>query len=215
MSASSLIVVANSLRLRRFTPGGRTGHAPRARAAWRPGGAARGAAPSRRPGPSAPWTELARAGAGPAACGLALTALLAAWTWSGGAGTLTRVRLQVTLAAVPMRAFTARTADAVGTARVFLDVRNLSTVPDELIAVRTPIAGQVLLTRPGLGGQQAQVADLPVPAGGTLSLRPLTGGLLIEHPVPFENRRTVPLTLVFLHAGQVTVDAAVTAPGTP
>jgi copper(I)-binding protein len=33
--------------------------------------------------------------------------------------------------------------------------------------------------------------------------------------VPFENRQTVPLTLVFSHAGQITVDAAVTAPFTP
>ncbi len=67
----------------------------------------------------------------------------------------------------------------------------------------------------GLGGQQAQVAGLTVPAEGTLSLSPLIGGLLIDHPVPFENSRTVPLTLVFRHAGQITVDATVTAPFTP
>ena len=39
--------------------------------------------------------------------------------------------------------------------------------------------------------------------------------LLVERPVPFENRRTVPLTLVFRNAGQITVDATVTAPFTP
>jgi copper(I)-binding protein len=33
--------------------------------------------------------------------------------------------------------------------------------------------------------------------------------------VPFENRQTVPLTLVFRHAGQITVEATVTAPFTP
>ena len=148
-------------------------------------------------------------------CGVVLTALLTAWAGSGGAGTLTRVRMQVTLAAVPMRAFTAQAADAVGTAEVFLDIRNLSAVPDELIAVRTPIAGRVILTERGPGGQQTQVAGLPVPASGSLSLSPFAGGLLIEHPVPFEDMQTVPLTLVFRHAGQVTVDAMVTAPGTP
>jgi copper(I)-binding protein len=61
---------------------------------------------------------------------------------------------------------------------------------------------------------QSQVAGLPVPAAGTLTLSLLTGGLLIEHPVPFETSRTVPLTLVFRPAGQVTVDATVTAPFT-
>jgi copper(I)-binding protein len=114
-----------------------------------------------------------------------------------------------------MRAFTAQAADAVGTAQAYLVIRNLAAVPDELIAVYTPIAGRVILTQRGLGGRQAQVAGLTVPAAGTLSLSPLTGGLLIEHPVPFENQQTVPLTLYFRYAGQITVDATVTAPGTP
>jgi copper(I)-binding protein len=33
--------------------------------------------------------------------------------------------------------------------------------------------------------------------------------------VPFENSRDVPLTLVFRRAGEVTIEAPVTAPGTP
>jgi copper(I)-binding protein len=126
------------------------------------------------------------------------------------------VQIQVTQATVPMRAFTPQAADAIGTAQVYLVIRNLAGVPDELIAVRTPIADHVIFTRGGtLGGHQTQVADLTVPAAGTLSLSPITGGLLIEHPVPFENKRTVPLTLVFRHAGQLTVNAMVTAPFTP
>ena len=148
-------------------------------------------------------------------CAVVLIGLLTAWTASRGAGTLTRVQIQVTLATVPMRAFTTQAADAVGTAQVYLVIRNLAAVPDELIAVHTPIAGRVIFTQGGLSSHQTQVAGLTVPAAGTLSLSPLTGGLVIEHPVPFENRRTVPLTLVFRHAGQVTVDAAVTAPFTP
>ncbi len=144
-----------------------------------------------------------------------LTGLLTGWAAAHGAGTLTKVRIQVTMAAVPMRAFTPQAADAVGTAHAYLVIRNLSAVADELIAVRTPIAGRVIFVQGGLGGKQTQVAGLTVPAGGTLSLSPLIGGLLIEHPVPFENSRTVPLTLVFRHAGQITVDATVTAPFTP
>jgi copper(I)-binding protein len=218
MSASSLIVVANSLRLRRFTPGRHPLRLWQPRRTW----------PARRAGRDSPaagpqhsavapgWpAELARAVAGPVICAVVLIVLLTVWTASRGAGTLTRVRIQVTLATVPMRAFTTQAADAVGTAQVYLVIRNLAAVPDELIAVHTPIAGRVIFTQGGLGGHQTQVAGLPVPAAGTLSLSPLTGGQLIEHPAPFENRQTVPLTLVFRHAGQITVDAAVTAPFTP
>ena len=215
MSASSLIVVANSLRLRRFTPG-------RRRLRVRPPGSARRArwspapARSRNGAVASGWpAEIVRAAAGPVICAVVLIGLLTGWAAAHGAGTLTKVRIQVTMAAVPMRAFTPQVADAVGTAHAYLVIRNLSAVPDELIAVRTPIAGRVIFVQGGLGGQQTQVAGLTVPAGGTLSLSPLIGGLLIEHPVPFENSRTVPLTLVFRHAGQITVDATVTAPFTP
>jgi Cu+-exporting ATPase len=222
MSASSLIVVANSLRLRRFTPGRRPLRAWRARPAQRTLTAWR----ARRDSPAATraryrtvapgWpAELVRAAAGPVTCAVALIGLLTGWATAHGAGTLTRVRIQVTMAAVPMRAFTPQAADVVGTAHAYLVIRNLSPVADELVAARTPIAGRVIFVQGGLGGQQAQVAGLAVPAGGTLSLSPLTGGLLIEHPASFENRRTVPLTLVFRHAGQITVDATVTAPFTP
>jgi copper(I)-binding protein len=159
--------------------------------------------------------ELVRAAAGPVTCAIVLIGLLAGWAAAHGAGTLTRVRIQVTVATVAMRAFTPQAADAIGTAQAYVVIRNLGTAPDELIAVRTPIASRVIFVQADTGGRPAQVADLTVPAAGTLVLSPLTGGLLIEHPVPFENRQTVPLTLVFRHAGQVTVDATVTAPFTP
>ena len=48
--------------------------------------------------------DLLRAVAGPVICAVVVTGLLAAWAGTGGGGTLTRVRLQVTQAAVPMRA---------------------------------------------------------------------------------------------------------------
>jgi soluble P-type ATPase/copper(I)-binding protein len=216
MSASSLIVVANSLRLRRFTPGRRPLRAWCSRPARRARGDSPAAASSRHGAVTLGWpAELARAAAGPVICAVVLIGLLTAWAASHGAGTLTRVRIQVTLAAVPMRAFTPQAADAVGTTQAYLVIHNLGSVPDELIAARTPIAGRVIFTQRGLGGQQTQVAGLAVPAAGTLTLSPLTGGLLIEHPVLFENRQIVPLTLVFRHAGQITVDATVTAPFTP
>lgn len=160
-------------------------------------------------------TELLRAAAGPVICAVVLTGLLSAWVASGGAGTLTRARLQVTLAAVPMRAFTPSASAAVGATHIYLDIRNLSGIPDELIAVRSPIALHVVFTERGLGTQQATVTSLPIPADSTLTLSPLTDDVVLERPVPYEDTRAVPLTLVFRHAGEVTIDAPVTAPGTP
>ncbi len=161
-------------------------------------------------------SDLTRSAAGPVICAAVLTGLLSAWAVAGGAGTLTRVRLEVTMAAVPMRAFTPRAAAAVGAAHTYLAVRNLSGTADELIAVRSPIARHVVLTRRGgPGSPPVVVGGLSVPADGTLNLSPLTDDIVLENPVPFENSTGVPLTLVFRYAGQVTVEASVTAPGTP
>ena len=106
------------------------------------------AAPTAPSPPGWTWARgLLRAVAGPVICAVVLTGLLAAWVAAGGAGTLTRVRLQVTLAAVPMRAFTPRAAAAVGAATTFLAIKNLTGTPDELVAASSPIAGRVTLDR--------------------------------------------------------------------
>ncbi len=160
--------------------------------------------------------NLLRAVAGPVICAAVVTGLLATWAGTGGGGTLTRVRLQVTQAAVPMRAFTPQAADAIRTATTFLTIRNLSGTPDELVAARSPFARSVALTRrTGPAGPPAQVAALVIPAHGTLTLTPFGDDLLLQQPSPYESRTTVPLTLTFRHAGTVTIDATVTGPGTP
>ena len=160
--------------------------------------------------------ELGRSAAGPVACAAVLIGLLSAWVTAGGAGTLTRVQIKISLAAVPMRAFTPKAAAAAGAAHTFLTIRNLGSTPDELIAVRSPVARRVVLTRrSGLAGPATVISGLPVPGNGTLTLSPLSDDAVLEDPLPFENSRGVPLTLVFRHAGEVTIEAPVTAPGTP
>ncbi len=178
--------------------------------------AAPNAAPARtEPGRNV-LRELARAAFGPVICAVVLIGLLSAWVTTGGAGTLSRVKLQVTLAAVPMRAFTPQAAAAVGPATTFLTIRNLSGTPDELIAVRSPIAARVVLTeRTSLAGPRAVVSDLAIPAHGTLTLSPFGDDVVLQDPAPFETSSTVPLTLTFRNAGTVTIQATVTAPGTP
>lgn len=160
--------------------------------------------------------ELGRAAVGPVVCAAVLVGLLAAWVAGSGAGTLTKVRIQVTLAAVPMREFTAKAAAAVGAAHVYLTIRNLAGTPDELLAVRSPLSSHVVLTeKAGPGARPAVVAGIAIPADAILTLSPLGDDAVLENPVPFEDRQSVPLTLVFRDAGQVTIDAPVTAPGTP
>jgi copper(I)-binding protein len=163
--------------------------------------------------------ELARAAVGPLICVIVLTGLLSAWVIGGGAGTLTRIRLQITQAAVPMRGFTAKTAT--GAATTFLTIRNLTSTSDELIAVSSPVASRVLLTvrsgsaASGSAASRTAVGDLVIPARSTLTLTPFGDDIVLQDPAPYENRPTVPITLTFRHAGTVTIDAAVTAPGTP
>jgi copper(I)-binding protein len=158
--------------------------------------------------------DLARAAAGPLICAIALTGLLSAWVISGGAGTLTPVRLQITQAAVPMRGFTAQSA--AGPATTFLTIRNLTGTPDELIAVTSPDAGRIQLTvRSGPADSRAVVSDLVIPARSALTLTPFGDDIVLADPAPYEDRSSVQLTLTFRHSGTVTIDAAVTAPGTP
>ena len=60
------------------------------------------------PGHGRDWLrELARAAAGPVICAAALIGLLSAWVVTGGTGNIVAQQVQVTQAAVPMRAFTA------------------------------------------------------------------------------------------------------------
>jgi copper(I)-binding protein len=115
-----------------------------------------------------------------------------------------------------MRAFTPQAAAAIGTATTFLTIRNLSDTPDELIAARSPLARQVTLTeRTGPAGPRTAVDGLTIPAHGTLTLSPFGADVVLRDPSPFENLPSVPLTLTFRQAGTVTIQASVTAPGTP
>lgn len=162
------------------------------------------------------FRDLARAAAGPLICAVILIALLSAWTSSGGAGTITRIRLQISLAAVPMRAFTSAAASRIDTATTFLTIRNLSGTPDELLAARSPIARSVMLTeRAGPAGRTTAVSSFEIPPHGTLYLTPFGADVVLRDPAPFEDLATVPLILTFRHAGTVTIQASVTPPGAP
>ena len=160
-------------------------------------------------------TQLVRAAAGPVICAVMLTGLLSAWVAVNGAGTLTKVRLKVTLAAVPMRAFTPQASRAIHSAGTYLTITNLGATADQLVAVRSPVARRIVFTeRATLGGRAVTVPALTIPGHGTLMLTPVTDDVVLLDPSWFEGDETVRLTLVFRHAGQITIDVPVTDPGT-
>jgi copper(I)-binding protein len=158
--------------------------------------------------------DLVRAMAGPLICVMVLLGLLSTWVVTGGAGTLTRIRLQITLAAVPVRGFTPRTAT--GAATTFMTIRNLTGTPDELLSVTSPVASRIVLTeRAGPTAPETVVSDLVIPARAALILSPFGADIVLQNPASYEYQTTVPLTLTFRHAGTVTVHAVVTLPETP
>ena len=160
--------------------------------------------------------DLVRAATIPVGCAVVLTGLLAAWVATGGAGTIHRVRLQVSQAAIPARGYTAAAAAAVRSAGTYLTIRNLTGQADELTAVSSPAATRIELTqRQIVGGPRTVVHELTVPAHGTLRLTPFGDDVILDNPVAYETRSSVPLVLTFRHTGKLSVSAAVSAPGTP
>jgi copper(I)-binding protein len=72
-----------------------------------------------------------------------------------------------------------------------------------------------LTARSGPAAPRTVVSDLVIPAGATLTLSPFGDDIVLQDPGRYENQPSVPLTLTFRNAGTVTIDATVTAPGTP
>jgi copper(I)-binding protein len=161
-------------------------------------------------------SDLTRAAAIPVACAVVLGGLLAGWVLTGGVGTIHRVQIQVTQAAVPMRGYSTGTSAAVHSAGTYLTIRDLTGRADELTAVTSPVARRVVLTqRRSLTGPRTVVRELTVPAHGTLTLTPFGDDVILENPRAYETRSSVPLVLTFRHTGKLAVNAAVSAPGTP
>lgn len=100
----------------------------------------------------------------------------------------------------------------------FMIVGNRGTAPDRLIAATTPVAARVELHTMSMAGgvmRMREVKDgLPVPARGKLELKP--GGyhlMLMGLKTPLKRGSTVPITLRFERAGDVTVRLKVEAIG--
>lgn len=111
----------------------------------------------------------------------------------------------------------ARAAGANTNGAAYMTLRNTGAQPDRLVSASTPIARTVELhthIRDGDIMRMRPVADIPVPVGQTIRLRP--GGLhvmLIGLAEPLRQGSTVPLTLRFERAGEATVQLEIQAAG--
>jgi copper(I)-binding protein len=153
--------------------------------------------------------------AAPLACAVALTGLLSVWVATGGGGTLRRMPLQFTLTAISSPDNHASPGGPAPTAPAYLTIKNLAG-PDELLSARAP-AGRVILARRGNQpfGAGVQLTGLVIPGHAVTTLTPFGADIVVVRPRAMLIGDTLPVTLTFRHAGQITVDFAVTPAGTP
>jgi copper(I)-binding protein len=153
--------------------------------------------------------QLLRAGLAPVVCALVLLGLLTGWVASGGAGTISRVRIKISSASLAMP------VTANGPAYAYLVVENLGAA-DTLESATVPGARQVRIVRHNgsAAGPGRIMASLAIPAHGSVSLSPMGPDIeLIGAHLIYG--QAVPLTLTFRNAGRVSIEAMVTPPGTP
>jgi copper(I)-binding protein len=146
----------------------------------------------------------------PVSAAILLICVLTSWVASGGFGTVARVRIDVVSATVPVPATPGLTA-------AYLTIRNNGDEADELLSVTTPSAGQTMLAEnsaTGASGAMTRLSGIEVPAHGSADLGPFGTDIMLMDARPLHVGQTVTLVLDFREAGEVTVQATVTPPGT-
>jgi copper(I)-binding protein len=104
---------------------------------------------------------------------------------------------------------------ATGITDVYVDVAN-SGAADQIVGARISVGGKVTLRSPVRAGvvQMRTVTAIDIPAKSFVGLDPNTSHLLVTGSGPMKAGTLITLTLVFAHAGAVSVPALVTNPQT-
>jgi copper(I)-binding protein len=114
-------------------------------------------------------------------------------------------------------AYTRATAPGQQVAGGFLKIENKANIPDQLVSASSPAAGEVQLHEMAMDGnvmKMRQVKDIPIPAGGSVELKP--GGyhlMFLNLKGPFVAGQTVPVKLKFAKAGEMELKLPVNAVG--
>ncbi len=102
-----------------------------------------------------------------------------------------------------------------GVTDIYVDVQN-NGAADALIGARISVGGHVTLRSPGRAGLTAMhtVRSIVIPARSFVGLDPNGSHLLVTDAGKMISGREITLTLLFAHAGAISVPAMVTNPAT-
>jgi copper(I)-binding protein len=105
--------------------------------------------------------------------------------------------------------------NAAGITDVYLDVQN-NGAADQIVSARISVGGTVTLRSPVRGGvaEMRSVRAIPVPANSFVGLDPNGSHFLVTGSGRMKAGTLITLTLVFAHAGAISVPALVTNPET-
>jgi copper(I)-binding protein len=114
-------------------------------------------------------------------------------------------------------AFAGATPGAIRNGAVYFQLHNRGSVPDRLVAVRTPVAASAMLHESVVQNDvmtMRHVMEVIITPGATVSFAP--GGLhvmLMGLHAPLKQGESFPLTLQFTRAGEVDVEVPILKPG--
>ena len=102
-----------------------------------------------------------------------------------------------------------------GITDVYVDVQNNGPA-DQIVGARISVGGKIALRSPVRAGvvQMRTVRAIAIPAKSFVGLDPNGSHLLVTDSGPMKSGTLITLTLVFAHAGSVSVPALVTNPQT-
>lgn len=116
---------------------------------------------------------------------------------------------------VILQAWAAPSSTTKKTGSIYLSIRNAGSEPDWLVSAHSPLAVRTELRSHRAGpvvGPARKVIGVALPAGKTITLKP--GGeliALIDVTQPYRLGGSVPVTLYFQKAGEVSIAAPVQA----
>jgi copper(I)-binding protein len=105
--------------------------------------------------------------------------------------------------------------NASGITEIYLDIVNNGPA-DRIISAKLSVGGRVSLRSPVRSGvlDMRTVSSIPIPARSLVRLAPNGSHLLVTDSGPMKSGTEITLTLVFAHAGAISVPTMVTNPQT-
>lgn len=110
--------------------------------------------------------------------------------------------------------FSRATLPMAPTGGAYFSIINTGTTDDRLVSATSPVSGEVQMHEMKIENSVASMREVPdgivIPAGATVALTPSGTHLMLTHLTqPLVQGETLPLTLTFEHAGNITVEVPI------